>query len=173
MIIWIASYPKSGNTWIRALLSSYFYSNDGNFHFDLLEHIKEFPKHSKHLNEISVGKNLVQIAKEWIPAQTKLNLKYNNSTFFLKTHSAICNIEGSHFTDKKNSIGAIYIVRDPRNVILSLSNHFNFSLEKSLEMICNKNKIISNPTKENKNIGLTVLSDWQKPLSNMEKLEAS
>ncbi len=100
MIIWIASYPKSGNTWIRALLSAYFYSNEGNFHFDLLEKIKEFPKHSEYLNEISVGKNLLQIAKEWIPAQKKLNLKNNNSTFFLKTHSAICNIEGSDFTDK-------------------------------------------------------------------------
>ena len=161
MIIWISSYPKSGNTWVRALLSSYFYSKDGNFHFDLLEHIKEFPKHSDYLNEISVYKNLPEIAKEWIPAQRKLNIKHNNSTFFLKTHSAICNVEGSRFTDKENSIGAIYVVRDPRNVILSLSNHFDLSIEKSLEMICNKKQIITNPTKENRYIGFTVLSDWQ------------
>lgn len=161
MIIWISSYPKSGNTWVRALLSSYFYSKDGNFHFDLLEHIKEFPKHSEYLNEISVSRNLAEIAKEWIPAQRKLNLKHNNSTFFLKTHSTICNVEGSHFIDKENSLGAIYVVRDPRNVILSLSNHFDLSIEKSLEMICNKKQIITNPTKKNRYIGFTVLSDWQ------------
>lgn len=161
MIIWISSYPKSGNTWVRALLSSYFYSKDGNFHFDLLEHIKEFPKHSDYLNEISVYKNLAEIAKEWIPAQRKLNLKHNNSTFFLKTHSAICNVDGSDFTDKENTLGAIYVVRDPRNVILSLSNHFDYSIEKSLEMICNKKQIITNPTKENRYLGFTVVSDWQ------------
>ena len=161
MIIWISSYPKSGNTWVRALLSSYFYSKDGNFHFDLLEHIKEFPKHSDYLNEISVSRNIAEIAKEWIPAQRKLNLKHNNSTFFLKTHSTICNVEGSHFIDKENSLGAIYVVRDPRNVILSLSNHFDLSIEKSLEMICNKKQIITNPTKKNRYIGFTVLSDWQ------------
>ena len=161
MIIWISSYPKSGNTWVRALLSSYFYSKDGNFHFDLLEQIKEFPKHSDYLNEISVNSNLAEIAKEWIPAQRKLNLKHNNSTFFLKTHSAICNVDGSDFTDKENTLGAIYVVRDPRNVILSLSNHFDLSIEKSLEMICNKKQIITNPTKENRYIGFTVLSDWQ------------
>ena len=161
MIIWISSYPKSGNTWVRALLSSYFYSKDGNFHFDLLEQIKEFPKHSDYLNEISVNRNLADIAKEWIPAQRKLNLKHNNSTFFLKTHSAICNVEGSDFTDKENSLGAIYVVRDPRNVILSLSNHFDYSIEKSLEMICNKKQIITNPTKENRYFGFTVVSDWQ------------
>ena len=161
MIIWISSYPKSGNTCVRALLSSYFYSKDGNFHFDLLEQIKEFPKHSDYLNEISVNSNLAEIAKEWIPAQRKLNLKHNNSTFFLKTHSAICNVDGSDFTDKENTLGAIYVVRDPRNVILSLSNHFDYSIEKSLEMICNKKQIITNPTKENRYLGFTVVSDWQ------------
>ena len=31
MILWIASYPKSGNTWIRALISTYLYSDNGNF----------------------------------------------------------------------------------------------------------------------------------------------
>ena len=28
MIIWIASYPKSGNTWLRSLISSYYFSKD-------------------------------------------------------------------------------------------------------------------------------------------------
>ena len=39
MIIWLASYPKSGNTWIRSLLSAYLYSDDGIFNFDLLKKI--------------------------------------------------------------------------------------------------------------------------------------
>ena len=161
MIIWIASYPKSGNTWLRAMLSAFFYSNDGNFSFELLDNIKEFPKHSEYLNKISAGKNLVEIAKEWIPAQTMLNSKLRTPTIFLKTHSAICSIDGSDFTDEKNTLAALYIVRDPRNVISSLSNHFNLSIEKSLELIVDKNKTISNPTDKNKNIGLTVLSNWK------------
>ena len=36
MIIWLASYPKSGNTLLRSILSSYFYSNDGIFTFENL-----------------------------------------------------------------------------------------------------------------------------------------
>jgi len=161
MIIWIASYPKSGNTLIRAMLSAYFYSNDGNFFFELLDNIKEFPKHSEYLNKISAGKNLAEIAKEWIPAQTMLNSKSHNSTIFLKTHSAICSIDGADFTDKENTLAALYIVRDPRNVVSSLSNHFNLSIEKSLELMVDKNKTISNAANENKNIGLTVLSNWK------------
>ena len=42
MIIWIASYPKSGNTWIRSLLSSYLFSKDGKFSFKLLKNIEQF-----------------------------------------------------------------------------------------------------------------------------------
>ena len=43
MIIWLASYPKSGNTLMRSILSSYFYSKDGNFEFKNLNQIKQFP----------------------------------------------------------------------------------------------------------------------------------
>ena len=43
MIIWIASYPKSGNTYVRSFLSSYYFSKKGKFEFDLLLNIKQFP----------------------------------------------------------------------------------------------------------------------------------
>ena len=43
MIIWIASYPKSGNTWLRALISTYFFSKDGIYNQNLLKNIDQFP----------------------------------------------------------------------------------------------------------------------------------
>ena len=43
MIIWLASYPKSGNTWIRSIVSSLIYTEDGKFEFDLLKKIPQFP----------------------------------------------------------------------------------------------------------------------------------
>ena len=43
MIVWLASYPKSGNTLIRLMLSSYFFSNDGKCNFKLVKNIKQFP----------------------------------------------------------------------------------------------------------------------------------
>ena len=42
MIVWIASYPKSGNTWVRALVAHYFFSKDKKFNFELLKHIPNF-----------------------------------------------------------------------------------------------------------------------------------
>ena len=43
MIFWLASYPKSGNTLLRSILGSYFFSQDGNFNFNNLYKISQFP----------------------------------------------------------------------------------------------------------------------------------
>ena len=43
MIIWCASYPKSGNTWVRAILTALLYSKDGIFSFNLLNEVNQFP----------------------------------------------------------------------------------------------------------------------------------
>ena len=43
MIIWLASYPKSGNTWVRSMIATLMYTYDGVFSFDLLDKIKQFP----------------------------------------------------------------------------------------------------------------------------------
>ena len=43
MIIWLASYPKSGNTMLRTMLSPYLFTKDGSFNFDIMKNIKQFP----------------------------------------------------------------------------------------------------------------------------------
>ena len=42
MIIWCASYPKSGNTWVRAIITSLLYSQDGIFNFNMLKNVDLF-----------------------------------------------------------------------------------------------------------------------------------
>ena len=56
MILWLASYPKSGNTLLRSILSSYFFSNDGVFKFENLYQISQFPL-LKHFTSIGVDIN--------------------------------------------------------------------------------------------------------------------
>ena len=43
-IFWIASYPKSGNTWIRSIITSLFFTDDGKFNFSYLNYIPYFDK---------------------------------------------------------------------------------------------------------------------------------
>ena len=131
MFIWLASYPKSGNTLVRSLLSSYFFSKDGIFNFELIKNIKQFPIKELFLkNGVDIN-NEKEVIRSYLKVQESFNIK--NSTQFLKTHSYLFNIENNLFTKLEYSLGVIYIVRDPRNVVLSSSNHNNQSHEKSTE----------------------------------------
>ena len=69
MIIWIASYPKSGNTFIRSFLSAYYYTNNGEFDFNLLKFIEQFPDRQFFDGFIN---DKDEASKKWLPIQRKL-----------------------------------------------------------------------------------------------------
>ena len=135
MIIWLASYPKSGNTLVRSMLSAYNFSRTGEFNFQLLQNIKQFPNRTI-FNYLGVDtSNKLEIVKNYISAQEVINKRDGNSIRFVKTHSALQSINGYPFTNYKNSLGAIYIVRDPRKVVLSNANHYQVALDESLKQL--------------------------------------
>ena len=135
MFIWLASYPKSGNTLVRSLIASYFFSNDGVYNFSLIKNIKQFPN-IKLFEDLGIDiKNEREVIANYIRVQQSFNKK--KSTQFLKTHSYLFNIENNAFTDLNNSLGVIYIVRDPRNVVTSLANHNSISVNESSELLIN------------------------------------
>ena len=144
-IFWIASYPKSGNTLFRAILSSLFFTNDGIFSFKLFDTIryfetaarllfikKENPEDFKKLNHMEI------ISKYWLEMQTQKRLDIKESFIFLKTHSALLNLYGNDFTNPKSSRGLIYLVRDPRDVAISWAKHRNKQLDNTIKLLINK-----------------------------------
>ena len=146
MIIWLASYPKSGNTLTRSVLSSYFYSLDGKFKFENLDKIKQFPSANDFMSLGIDPKNDEEVFKNFINVQNLINKKKNKINF-LKTHSSLCKVHDSNFTDYQNSLGVIYIVRDPRNIVTSMANHYDMSVNEATQIIIDKKRFLDKSPK--------------------------
>ena len=133
MIIWLASYPKSGNTWIRSVLISYYFTEDGKFNFDNLSRIPDYPNKIFLNKEININQlKEGEIYKFWHASQKKILER--KKAKFLKTHNMLGSVKGVKFTKSEFTLGTIHIIRDPRNVITSIKNHLDFdSYEKTLE----------------------------------------
>ena len=168
MIIWIASYPKSGNTWIRSLLGAYLYSDSGIFKFNLLNKINQFPDKRHFEFFLKDLKDIKKVSAHWIAAQDRLNL-FNDGTIFLKTHNALCTIENNPFTNKNNTKAAIYVVRDPRNVITSLSHHYDMDIEESFNFLTDSN--ISLIARKLHSDVITTIGDWSNNYQSWRNLK--
>ena len=161
MIIWLASYPKSGNTWLRMFLKSYFLKPDEKFSLEdsPLDNFKAqgFPDH-KILDYLKVDYfNFEEIVKNWETMQDFINL--NKRTNFVKTHNAMCKVGSYQFTSKKNTKGAIYLVRDPRDVLVSLSYHMGLNYEKTFEHMSSSYNY-EYPTSGTERYKKTLMGSW-------------
>ena len=147
MIIWLVSYPKSGNTWLRAILSNILIpEEDKNINtFEKIYQLESYPQ-LKHYEGIFNKDDDKQTRVEktyqnWDVTQSKINLANNLRIF--KTHNFaaqfIKNNKKYQFTNLNNSVGAIHIVRDPRNIITSITHHFSQTYEEAFNMMANKN----------------------------------
>ena len=159
MIIWLASYPKSGNTWLRSIVSSLLYSKSGNFDFELLKNVRQFPEKQFFKDIIDDFSNFNEIKKKWITAQEKINLSQNVKIF--KTHQGKYTLGEHNFTNDKNTLAVIYIVRDPRNLVKSISHHFDFTLDKACKFLLSPEVIGNGKDFEEQQDGMyNLLGKW-------------
>ena len=124
-IIWLSSYPKSGNTWMRFFLSNYFYNKKKTeSDFQIINKIDKFPPYKllqRHITEDEIKNSAYNISKYWHKIQLEITSTKEEFVFF-KNHNALVSVEGRSLTDERFSLAFIYLVRDPRDVAVSYSN---------------------------------------------------
>ena len=145
-IIWISSYPKSGNTWMRSLIANYFYNRNQKINsLDILKNIRKFPN-TKMLESLipreEIIKNPFIVSKYWLELQ-KLLTDRNDEFIFLKNHNALISINDTEFTNENFTLGSIFVVRDPRDIAISYSN-----FDKTLSINNAVNRLISYGSKD-------------------------
>jgi hypothetical protein len=157
LITWIASFPRSGNTWLRALITAYANGGVVDINNIMPTGDKEPMYYDGIVNApINTWSMIDQAMIK--PVAMKRMLEHAGNNVLLKTHDCNRQIAGVEQIPPRLSRTAIYMVRDPRDVALSFKNHYVFdSMDATLDLMLNDEALTRFPDK-----GLFIpQSSWQ------------
>lgn len=162
-IIWIASFPKSGNTWVRAFLGSYF----ENVSINQLSSITTTDIRPEWYN-LAVGGNFIgQEFEDSIklrPKVQRLIAASKPGSRFVKTHSKITRIGQVDLIQPEVTAAAISIIRNPFDVAVSLAKHASISIDVSIDRMSDPESTTATPNKI-----IDVLGRWDDHLQSWLK----
>ena len=169
MIIWLASYPKSGNTWVRLFIEALVFKKNKNLDLNNIS-IRQFPLRSDFLKLNINPDNINEFISNCVLCQDSINL--DNSTKIFKTHNSMWKAGINSFTNDDNTKGVIHIMRDPRNIITSVKNHFSReTYDEAYKFMTNeKQSIGSKISKQDKDLP-TVVSSWSNHYNSWKKMQ--
>jgi hypothetical protein len=131
-IIWLASYPKSGNTWLRVVLTNYL--RDSAEPADINDLERTHIASGRALFDEIMGISAADLTPTEIaclrPALYEQLAAESAEPLFMKVHDAYTYTpQGIPLLAKAATQGAIYLIRNPLDVAVSLAHHNNESLD--------------------------------------------
>lgn len=158
-IIWLASYPKSGNTWLRAFLANYLFEGDAPASFAAVQRVSSGDSSGPSYAELSGrdpqalsladymqtrARHLERIARSGAP----VNL--------VKTHVANARIGGARLIPPQLTRQAIYLVRHPLDMLVSYADHWGIDPDRAAAQIADPKNAIP----ANSKTAAQFLGDW-------------
>ena len=144
-IIWLASYPKSGNTWLRAFLHNLLAPSDESYDINALDRFS-LVDNNHHLFDPLIDKPLEDHSLEEIarlrPQVHEKIARQAEGVAYVKTHNMLVDSAGTPMITPAFTAGAIYVVRNPLDVVVSYSHHLDRSIDETIDIFNRDGQLI-------------------------------
>ena len=140
-IIWIASYPKSGNTWMRAFLHNLLRNPDQPTDINKLDQFALGDSQKVWYEQVSDRRASELDADELAALRPKVHQRMSEShpdSVFVKTHSLLAEDRGVPLITMDCTSGALYVVRNPLDVAVSLTHHLGGTVDQAIQLMCDR-----------------------------------
>jgi hypothetical protein len=146
-IYWLASYPKSGNTWFRSVLANFRATGDAPVDINQLN-TGTIASSRMWVDDI-LGVDTADLTQDeveairpdiyrWSVAENPTELGYH------KIHDAYAyRADGRPLVDDTASLGAVYLLRNPLDVAPSLANHNGIDIDAAIALMGDPNHALA------------------------------
>lgn len=146
-IVWLASYPKSGNTWFRSFLSSLLHEKEVDIND--IEEGKIFSRRNIFENTLDIDSTLLDESE--IRNLQPIVFSYLNASsdekLFFKIHDAVTrNFDGLTNVPENGTHCAVYFVRNPLDVAISFANHNGNSIDATIAIMADSKFLLGTET---------------------------
>jgi len=143
-IWWLASYPKSGSTWVRMLLNAYITGFPPEINSAWQYASGDLQPHVYQLTAAQPIDKFEDVDSVYYRPAVPMNFVLTSPTTdrVLKTHHAKVELDGIPLIPPRLSRGGLYVVRDPRSIAPSFADHMGISIDEAVDLMANNQATI-------------------------------
>jgi hypothetical protein len=158
-LFWIASYPKSGNTWLRIFLANYLLGGEDPLPINSVGQLGYADADARHYERAHHGAYDLGDAAKTVALRNRFLLRTaitGPKVALVKTHNYNSTINETPLIPASFTRGAIYVARHPGDVAVSFASHYGLSIDDAIDRMNERSAVIGGAD----GTALQFTSDW-------------